>query len=139
MGKYVTITEDNGISNVGISQIQQGDIGLLSGEVKTEIMIHALKLDYNIIMEKMVKGLNVPIDTFSLTDTIIENCHVAYFVGDSIAEVERNAKVLGKILYSELLRVGMQVAKRSTYDVQIPDIFVNELENIALKSLKILL
>ena len=139
MGKFVTITEANGVSNVGISQLSTAEAMNLTHDIKTEVMIHSLKLDYNILLERMISGINVPIDTFSLSNTIIDSMHITLFVSDTTAQTERNSKALAKILYSELVRVGMQVAKRSTLDVQIPDNYINELENMALKSLKILL
>lgn len=139
MGKFVTITEATGASNIGISQISTAEMLDLDFGVKIEVMIHSLKLEYNILMEKMVRGTNVPIDTFSLTDTIIKNVDIQTFYSTSMKTTESNSKVLAKILYSELVRVGMQVAKRSAADVQIPDSFIGELENMSLKALKILL
>ena len=109
---------------------------LLSEGVKYEIMVHALKLDYNAVLENVIQLTTL--NGYLVTNTIIDNINLKEFISSTDNEILSNSKALATILFSEMVRISLQTPRDAKVDTTINPDHRTTLESICFKILKIM-
>lgn len=135
MGKYARIVRGD-IPSQFSSDLLQQQYSEVSESIRYQILISALKLDYNAVIEPIIQGTDM--NGYLITNDIIEKINLKDFIAHTDELISQNSKILTKILYSELVRLQIQQIKISGQSSDLGNEYLIKLEGICFKILKIM-
>ena len=137
MGHARLVRGDDNSVNVAQEVMSEINCDILTPQGKYEVMVSALKLDFNEMIEPIISKTNL--NGYLTTNEIIEKIDLKAFISNKDDNtINNNAKVLSRILYTELLRLQMQWKRFApTEPIQSLENLKLRLDGICYKILKI--